>query len=226
MDSILKTVEGLQRTPLPHLLIILGGLFLLLAFVGKIGAVIEMPPTRQKWAGLVGVLFLAMGIVLSSLTKPESKSGSSPLPPPASTGTAENRTAETSTKPNKPPSSDAVFPKFEAEVNIENMVYRILWMEPDHSAPGRISLLFGIRVTEKGGSSDESVLPTSFRLLVDGVPREPNLHPSFIEAMAPNSAKDGMIKFTVPSTVTDLKLQVIRRNNMRLIPIDLKKIQP
>ena len=56
MDSVLKAIEALQRTPVPNLLIILGGVFLLLAFVGKIGATIEMPPGRQKLAGLVGAL--------------------------------------------------------------------------------------------------------------------------------------------------------------------------
>lgn len=78
MDSILKTVEALRSTPIPHLLIILGGVFLLLAFVGKIGGTIEMPPTRQKWAGLVGVLFLILGITLSIATP--AKPPSPPVP--------------------------------------------------------------------------------------------------------------------------------------------------
>src|SRR5688500_11902215 len=45
MDSILKAIEALQRTSIPNLLIILGGVFLLLAFVGRIGATIELPGT-------------------------------------------------------------------------------------------------------------------------------------------------------------------------------------
>jgi hypothetical protein len=80
MESLLKTIEALQGTSVPNLLILVGGVFLLLAFVGKIGATIELPQHRQKWAGLIGAAFLTMGIILSSVPG-RSSSGKAPQTP-------------------------------------------------------------------------------------------------------------------------------------------------
>jgi hypothetical protein len=64
MKDILETLQALQDTPVPNLLIIGGVIFLFLAFVGRFGAYIELPRRRQRWAGIVGALLLVFGIVL------------------------------------------------------------------------------------------------------------------------------------------------------------------
>ena len=64
MKDILETLQALQNTPVPNLLVIAGFILLLLAFVGRIGAIIDLPKERQKWAGIIGTLLLVFGIGL------------------------------------------------------------------------------------------------------------------------------------------------------------------
>jgi hypothetical protein len=58
IKDILETLGALQNTPVPNLLVIAGFIFLLLAFVGKIGAIVTLPEKRQKLAGSIGFLLL------------------------------------------------------------------------------------------------------------------------------------------------------------------------
>ena len=69
-------LEALQATPVPNILVISGALFLLLAFVGKIGSFIEIPEKRQKWSAMMGVLLLIFGtsIFISSKANKSKKS--------------------------------------------------------------------------------------------------------------------------------------------------------
>ena len=64
MKDLFETLQALQNTPVPNLLVIAGFILLLLAFVGKIGAIIELPRERQKWAAIIGALLLFFGIGL------------------------------------------------------------------------------------------------------------------------------------------------------------------
>jgi hypothetical protein len=89
MESVFKAIEALQRTSIPNLLFLLGGMFLLLAFVGKIGATIELPERRQKMAGVIGALLVVVGIILSlpiDLSSLRSRSESNPGSQPAGKG--------------------------------------------------------------------------------------------------------------------------------------------
>ena len=62
LRSVMKDIfEALQSTPVPNILVISGILFLFLAFVGKIGAFIEIPEERQKWSAIVGLFLLIFG---------------------------------------------------------------------------------------------------------------------------------------------------------------------
>jgi hypothetical protein len=76
MKTFLEMLQMLQSTPVPNLLIIAGFIFLLLAFVGEIGAIIKLPKERQRWAGIVGALLLILGVGLSTVpsSQPDSKS--------------------------------------------------------------------------------------------------------------------------------------------------------
>ena len=117
MDTALKIVDALQRITIPQLFMLLGGVFLLLAFVGKIGTFIEIPPTRQKWAALLGALFLITGIVLSVAT-------------PA--------------KPRLPQGPDIASGD---EVTLGLLVYKLLSVQRSNPVPGKLSLLVTIRLT-------------------------------------------------------------------------------
>ena len=69
MKDFLETLQALENTPVPNLFIIVGFLFITLAFVGKIGAFIELSSGRQKWAGIIGFLFLVIGSTFFVLPK-------------------------------------------------------------------------------------------------------------------------------------------------------------
>ena len=64
MIQIIQVITALKDTPVPTILIICGVLFLLLAVASKFAGRIEVPPARQKWAGLIGVFLLISGLVL------------------------------------------------------------------------------------------------------------------------------------------------------------------
>lgn len=75
MKDILDALQALQSTPVPALLTVAGLVFLLLAFVGKISTLIELPEKRQRSAVITGALLLFAGIGLFIL--PGSPSGRS-----------------------------------------------------------------------------------------------------------------------------------------------------
>ena len=67
LKDILEVLGTLQSTSVPNLLVIAGFIFLLLAFVGRIGAIVTLPEKRQKVAGTIGFLLLLGGIGLFML---------------------------------------------------------------------------------------------------------------------------------------------------------------
>lgn len=64
MKDILDTLQTLQNTPIPNILVISGVIFLFLAFVGKVGGFIEIPEKKQKWSATIGILLLTLGSVI------------------------------------------------------------------------------------------------------------------------------------------------------------------
>lgn len=69
--NVLETLQGLQSTPIPNLLVLAGIIFLILAFVGEIGAVVRLPKNKQKWAGAIGALLLGLGTGMYLVPKAE-----------------------------------------------------------------------------------------------------------------------------------------------------------
>lgn len=80
MKDIVDIFQILKTAYVPTILIIFGAAFLLLAFVGKVGTLIDLPEKRQKWAALIGGALLLLGICLFLIP--------SPKPPPTATSTA------------------------------------------------------------------------------------------------------------------------------------------
>lgn len=87
MKEFLTTLQALQDTPVPNLLVIAGFFFLLLAFVGRIGDWIDLPKRRQKWAGIIGAAFLLLGIFLFLAPEPTPDSTSTVTPTPTKSPT-------------------------------------------------------------------------------------------------------------------------------------------
>ncbi len=61
---MIQIITALKDTPVPTILIVGGLLFLLLAITSRFVGRIEVSPTRQKWAGLIGVFLLLAGLFL------------------------------------------------------------------------------------------------------------------------------------------------------------------
>lgn len=67
MGEVVSALVSLQETPVPVLLVLAGILFLLLAFVEQIGAIVKLPPQRRTSALIVGALFVLCGVGLFAL---------------------------------------------------------------------------------------------------------------------------------------------------------------
>lgn len=58
-------IKALKDTPIPTILIWAGLFFLLLAFVSKLGGVIEVQPNQKRSAIFIGLLLLTIGLTLN-----------------------------------------------------------------------------------------------------------------------------------------------------------------
>lgn len=65
MEDLLKEI---QSTPIPIMLIVVGLLILVLAFVVKIGGIIEVSSEQRRFAIPTGLLVLAIGLLLNFAT--------------------------------------------------------------------------------------------------------------------------------------------------------------
>jgi hypothetical protein len=91
------------------------------------------------------------------------------------------------------------------EVRVRKYVYKILTARLDRYGPGKLSLTFDVRMTNKDGIP-ANFWGNSFRLLVDGVPTAPD---NFLnDVVDGHSAKEGVVEFEIPDTTTKVGLQV------------------
>lgn len=60
--DLISILSELQKTSIPNLLVIAGILFLLLSFVGELGAIVKLPKDKQKPVGIIGMVLLVCGI--------------------------------------------------------------------------------------------------------------------------------------------------------------------
>lgn len=61
----MEILRLIKDTPIPTLLILVGLFILVLAFVTKIGGVIEVSPEQRRWALPTGLLVLVIGLILN-----------------------------------------------------------------------------------------------------------------------------------------------------------------
>jgi uncharacterized protein YgiM (DUF1202 family) len=68
MEAIIKAI---QNTQTPKLLIVVGLFILVLAFLTKIGGVIEVSQEQRRWAIPIGGFLLILGLILNPSTPPD-----------------------------------------------------------------------------------------------------------------------------------------------------------
>ena len=71
METINTVIEG----PIPNILILAGIAFLLLSVIGNIGAKIVVEPKKQKYAGILGAVFLIIGLGLYIIPENDKPNG-------------------------------------------------------------------------------------------------------------------------------------------------------
>ena len=110
------------------------------------------------------------------------------------------------------------------QIRVEDFVYTLLTARLDRYAPNKLSLRFEVRMTNNG-RYPANFWASSFRLLVDGVPRAPEN--SLNEVVADHSAKEGIVEFVIPDTTTNVGLQIGDvGKDAPTISLDLKGVKP
>ncbi|MGB3200998.1 MAG: hypothetical protein WBA99_08845 [Nodosilinea sp.] len=80
-----EIINALASTPIPTVLIFAGLFFILLAFVSKVGGVLEVQPAQQKWSAPIGIALLVLGLILALNTIPADTSNGDSKPIPSDT---------------------------------------------------------------------------------------------------------------------------------------------
>jgi hypothetical protein len=81
MEALMKAI---QSTPIATMLIATGLFIVVLAFVTKVGGVIEVSAEQRRWTLPTGLFLLAIGLALNFAGAPPTTSPSSPSSPAAS----------------------------------------------------------------------------------------------------------------------------------------------
>lgn len=64
MIDVIKALYALKDTPIPNILVVAGIAFIFFAFVGSMGANIQIDQSSKKWSIIVGVVMLFFGLGL------------------------------------------------------------------------------------------------------------------------------------------------------------------
>jgi hypothetical protein len=81
----MELINAIKDTPLPIILVLAGVFLIVLAFVTRIGGIVEVQPNQKGPAIIIGLLLLVVGIVLNST--PPSIEGKTPNPSPEKSST-------------------------------------------------------------------------------------------------------------------------------------------
>ena len=143
------------------------------------------------------------------------KAGENPVPP------APGTTKPSSTSQEAPHSVNL---SAGTQVRVGDLVYTVLTARLERYAPNKLSLRFEVRMTNNG-RYPANFWASSFRLLVDGVPRAPEN--DLDEVVKDHSAKEGIVEFVIPDTTTNAGLQIGDvGKEAPAISLDLKGVKP
>ena len=124
MENLIKEI---QNTPIPTILIWSGLFIVVLAFVTKIGGIIEVSPEQKKLAIPTGLFLLTIGLILNFST---------PSPTSASTSTSTSTPSPTSTPSTTSTPSPTSTEKPEGNVSKETLLNEILGNYENHQYNG------------------------------------------------------------------------------------------
>ncbi len=110
------------------------------------------------------------------------------------------------------------------QVRVGDLVYTVLTARLERYAPNKLSLRLEVRMTNNG-RYPANFWASSFRLLVDDVPRAPEN--DLNEVVKDHSAKEGIVEFVIPDTTTAAGLQIGDvGKDAPTISLDLKGVRP
>jgi hypothetical protein len=186
-------VKALLAAPVNAVLLVAGLAFLAVAVFRRITERLDAGPKGRLFAGLLGVILVALSLYLSATAGP----------------TREITFGDAAMQQDAPatPSNTAYPVELAAgqEVKGEDRTYAILKIELDRHGIDQLSLIFTIRMTNQS-SYPANFWNASFRLLADDVPVAPigDLN----EVVDGNAAKEGTLKFAIPAKTQKVALQV------------------
>jgi hypothetical protein len=102
---------------------------------------------------------------------------------------------------------------------IRKSTYTVLALTPEPGGPAGWRLRIRMRLSSASGSGGMNFWDSSFRLLIDGVPRAPDSRLN--EIVDSGSSKDGDVTFDVPNGTQTLALRVLHYNEAADLPLTL-----
>jgi hypothetical protein len=184
-------VKALLAAPVNAVLLVAGLAFLAVAVFRRVTDRLDAGPKGRLFAGLLGIVLVALSLYLSL-------GGRNSDTTTSSTGTSTSTAAQSGGNlPITLPAGQVV--------KGEERTYTILKLELDRYQIDQLSLTVTARLLNQG-DYPTNFWNANFRLLVDGVPREPiNM---LDEVVAANAATEGAVVFAFPANAKSVALQV------------------
>jgi hypothetical protein len=186
-------VKALLAAPINAVLLVAGLAFLAVAVFRRVTDRLDAGPKGRLFAGALGITLIGLSLYLS-----------------ASPGTTRNITFGDAAKQSDVPSTQSngslpiTLPAGQV-VKGEDRTYTILKLELDRYQIDQLSLTVTVRLLNQG-NYPTNFWNANFRLLVDGLPREPTN--MLDEVVAANAATEGTVVFAFPANAKSVALQV------------------
>ena len=186
-------VKALLAAPVNAVLLVAGLAFLAIAVFRRVTDRLDAGPKGRLFAGALGIILIGLSLYLS-----------------ASSGTTRNITFGDAATQSDAPSTQSSgslpisLPAGQV-VKGEERTYTILKLELDRYQIDQLSLTVTVRLLNQG-AYPTNFWNANFRLLVDGVPREPTN--MLDEVVAANAATEGNVVFAFPANAKSVALQV------------------
>jgi hypothetical protein len=184
-------VKALLAAPVSAVLLVAGLAFMAIAVFRRVTDRLDAGPKGRLFAGLLGIVLVALSLYLSL-------DGRSPDATTASMG------ASTSTAAQSGGSLPIALPAGQV-VKGEDRTYTILKLELDRYQIDQLSLTVSVRLLNQA-NYPTNFWNANFRLLVDGMPREPTN--MLDEVVAANAATECTVVFAFPANAKSVALQM------------------
>lgn len=184
-------VKALLAAPVNAVLLVAGLAFLAVAVFRRITERLDAGPKGRLFAGLVGIILIALSLYLSV---------NGPGPDPSTPAAAATGTATTPAAAGYPIELPAG-----QVVKGEERTYTILTIALDRHEIDQLASIFTIRMNNQS-AYPANFWSASFRLLADDVAVAP--FNELNELVEGNAAKDGTVSFAIPAGTQKAALQI------------------